>query len=64
MFVLKTYLCLHACINVHHMSVGVLRVQSRMPGPLELELQEVVVNCLIRELNLGTLEEQLVLLNS
>lgn len=35
-----------------------------MPGSLELEFQEVVVNFLTWELNLGFLVEQLALLNS
>lgn len=44
--------------------LSALRVQSRMPGSLELEFQEVVVNFLTWELNLGFLVEQLALLNS
>lgn len=46
------------------MSVSALRVQCRLPGPLELVLQEVVVNCLTWELNLGSPEEPLALLSS
>lgn len=46
------------------MSVSALRVQCRLPGPLELVLQEVVVNCLTWELNLGSPEEPLALLIS